>query len=41
MSCLAPASGFVLVALCLWFIYPLNKKRVEENVAELARRHNG
>ena len=41
MSCIAPAIGFVLVALCLWFIYPLNKKRVEENVAELASRHKG
>ena len=40
MSCIAPASGFVLVALCLWFIYPLGKRRVEENVAELARRHS-
>ena len=39
MSCIAPAVGFVLVAFCLWFIYPLNKRRVEENVAELARRH--
>ncbi len=39
MSCIAPAIGFILVALCLWFIYPLSKKRVEENVAELARRH--
>jgi GPH family glycoside/pentoside/hexuronide:cation symporter len=39
LSCIAPLVGFVLVALCLWFIYPLNKKRVEENVAELARRH--
>ncbi|MCI8483412.1 MAG: MFS transporter [Lachnospiraceae bacterium] len=41
LSCVAPTIGFVLVALCLWFIYPLSKKRVEENVAELARRHKG
>lgn len=41
LSCIAPTVGFILVALCLWFIYPLNKKRVEENVAELARRHKG
>ena len=41
LSCVAPTFGFVLVALCLWFIYPLGKKRVEENAAELARRHRG
>lgn len=41
LSCIAPVIGFVLVAVCLWFIYPLSKKRVEENVAELARRRNG
>lgn len=41
LSCVAPTIGFVLVALCLWFIYPLGKKRVEENAAELARRHKG
>lgn len=41
LSCIAPAIGFVLVAVCLQFIYPLNRRRVEENVAELARRHQG
>jgi len=40
MSCIAPASGFVLVALCLWFIYPLGKRRGGGKVAELARRHS-
>ncbi|MCM1122885.1 MAG: glycoside-pentoside-hexuronide (GPH):cation symporter [Eubacterium sp.] len=38
LSCVAPIIGFVLVAVCLVLIYPLNKKKVEENVAELARR---
>ncbi|MDD3361020.1 MAG: glycoside-pentoside-hexuronide (GPH):cation symporter [Hespellia sp.] len=38
MSCYVPIVGLVLVALALVFIYPLNKKRVEENSAELARR---
>ncbi len=38
LSCIAPIIGFSLVAVFLWFIYPLDKKRVEENVAELARR---
>lgn len=37
-SCLIPAIGLIAVALALMFIYPLNKKRVEANVAELARR---
>lgn len=38
MSCYVPIIGLVLVALALIFIYPLSKKRVEENSAELARR---
>ncbi len=38
LSCIAPLIGFALVALFLTLIYPLNKKRVEENVAELARK---
>ena len=37
-SCIIPGAGLILVALALLFIYPLNKKRVESNVAELARR---
>jgi len=41
LSCIAPAIGFVLVAVCLQFIYPLNRRRVQENVDELARRHQG
>lgn len=31
LSCLVPAGGFLILALSLWFLYPLNKKRVEEN----------
>ena len=38
LSCIIPALGLGLVAVALAFIYPLNKKRVEANVAELARR---
>lgn len=38
LSCIIPAAGLAAVALALLFIYPLDKKRVEENVAELARR---
>lgn len=38
ISCIVPVIGLVAVALALQFIYPLNKKRVEENCAELARR---
>lgn len=36
LSCIIPAAGLGAVALALLFIYPLNKKRVEENVAKLA-----
>lgn len=38
ISCIVPIVGLIAVALALLFIYPLNKKRVEANVAELARR---
>ncbi len=38
---LVPGIGFLLVALVLWFVYPLNKKRVEQNVACLRERHHG
>lgn len=40
LSCIAPIIGFALVAVFLIFIYPLNKKRVDENVATLARKRN-
>lgn len=38
ISCIVPIIGLTAVALALFFLYPLNKKRVEANVAELARR---
>lgn len=38
ISCIIPAVGLIAVALALIFIYPLNKARVEANVAELAKR---
>lgn len=38
LSCIIPAVGLALVAVALVFIYPLNKAKVEANVAELARR---
>jgi GPH family glycoside/pentoside/hexuronide:cation symporter len=38
ITCLAPALGFVLVVIGLVFIYPLNKKKVEENAAILKER---
>lgn len=41
ITCLAPAIGFTLTALSLFFLYPLGKKKVEENVAALkAKRDN-
>ena len=40
LSCIAPLVGFGLVALFLIVLYPLDKKRVERNVAELARRRS-
>lgn len=41
LSCVAPAIGFALLAVILIFLYPLNKTRVEENVAALAARREG
>jgi len=39
ISCLAPAIGFGLLALVLWFWYPLHKKQVDANVAALKAKH--
>ncbi len=36
LSCLVPVIGFALLAVCLFFFYPLGKKQVEENVKLLA-----
>lgn len=38
ISCIVPMIGLIAVALVLMFVYPLNKQRVEENCAALARR---
>lgn len=35
ITCLVPAIGYILLALVLFFFYPLDKKRVEENAAFL------
>ena len=40
MSCIVTIIGLIAVALVLIFIYPLNKKKVEENTAELALRRS-
>jgi len=37
MSCWVPIIGLTAVAAALFFFYPLNKKRVEENSAALAK----
>lgn len=41
MSCVIPAVGLLAVSLVLLFVYPLSKRRVESNSAELARRRKG
>lgn len=38
IACWAPTIGFVIVALSLLLIYPLDRRRVEANAAELRRR---
>lgn len=35
ISTIVPAIGFILLAIVLWFWYPLNKSKVESNVAAL------
>ncbi len=39
ISTLVPAIGFALLAVILWFWYPLHKRRVEENVIRLKEKH--
>lgn len=36
---LVPAIGFFVVAAILWFVYPLDKRRVEKNVEELKEKN--
>lgn len=38
ITCLIPAVCYGLLALALWFLYPLNKRKVEENAKALMRR---
>ena len=41
IACVAPIVGFTVIALVLWFVYPLSKKVVDGNVETLkARRTN-
>ena len=40
ISCIVPAIGFIAVALIMGLAYPLNKKRVDENVKILAEKHS-
>ncbi len=39
ISTLVPALGFTILALILWFWYPLHKREVERNVAILKEKH--
>ena len=41
IATLVPALGFGLLALILWFWYPLHKRKVEENVQWLKLKHSG
>lgn len=40
ISTIVPGIGFAVLALILWFWYPLHKKQVEENVKALKLRHS-
>lgn len=39
ISTLVPAAGFIMLALVLWFWYPLHKKQVDRNVEILKEKH--
>ena len=39
ISVLVPALGFALLAVILWFWYPLHKKQVDANVLALKKKH--
>ncbi len=41
ISTLVPALGFGILALILWFWYPLHKRKVDENVRLLKIKHKG
>ena len=38
ISTLVPAIGLIILALILWFWYPLKKKQVDENVRILSEK---
>ena len=40
ISTLVPAIGFLLLALILWFWYPLHKKQVEANVEKIKKKRD-
>lgn len=40
ISTIVPAIGFLILAIILWFWYPLHKKQVEENSAYLKEKHS-
>lgn len=40
LTCLVPAIGFVLLAVVLFFLYPLNKSRIESNARELEKKRD-
>lgn len=39
LTCLVPAVGYILLAVVLYFFYPLNRERVEKNTGVLAQKH--
>ncbi|MDD2375474.1 MAG: MFS transporter [Eubacteriales bacterium] len=39
ISTLVPAAGFLILAAILWFWYPLHKRQVDQNVAQLKAKH--
>lgn len=39
LSCLVPAIGFILLAVVLFFLYPLGKKEVDENIKILGQKN--
>lgn len=38
ITCLVPAIGYILLAVVLWFFYPLTKQKVDENAKFLAKK---
>lgn len=40
ITCIIPAVAFILLFISMWLLYPLNKKRVEENAEKLKALQN-